>query len=77
MDVEENGREGNRKMRPVEIVMKTFIVIFSLPWSFPLAEIYFASQVLMAVFLTQLFEREFFKKHFTRQSARSIMVGSG
>jgi len=62
-------------MKPLEILMRTWVIIFSLPWTIPLAEIYFAAQVVMAVFLTQLFEREFFKRHFTRHSARTIMLG--
>lgn len=75
MDLREDEGERSRKMKPVEIFMKTCLVIMSLPWTVPLAEIYFATQVIMAVFLTQLFEREFFKRHFTRQSARAIMIG--
>lgn len=69
------NRQENVKKKPMDLFMKTFMLIVNLPWTVPLAEIYFASQVLVAVFLSHLFEREFFKRHFTRDSARTIMIG--
>lgn len=69
------NRQENVKKKPLDVFMKTFMLILNLPWAVPLAEIYFASQVLVAVFLSHLFERDFFKRHFTRDSARTIMIG--